>query len=67
MKEFKEILVCTVPFMVSSMMLYPFMAIVGGSTDPFLWERPDRMFYFICVVTFGLMLLARVQFTRKEQ
>jgi hypothetical protein len=65
MKVVKEILVCTTPFMVASMMLYPFMAIVGGSTDPFMWERTDRMFYFVCTVAFGLMLLSRVQYVSK--
>jgi hypothetical protein len=66
MKELKEILVCTTPFMVAAMMLYPFMAIVGADTDPFMWERSDRAFYFVCTVVFGIMLLARIVYVRKE-
>lgn len=65
MKELKEMLVCITPFMVSAMLLYPFIAIVGGSTDPFLWERTDRLFYFICTVAFGFGLLHRLQYVAK--
>lgn len=65
MKEAKEILVCIVPYMVAAMLLYPFIAIVGGSTDPFMWERVDRMFYFICIVGFGSALLSRLLYTSK--
>lgn len=65
MKEMKEIMVCVAPFMVSAMLLYPFIAIVGGSTDPFLWERHDRVFYFICIVAFGTALLSRLQYVAK--
>lgn len=60
MKQIKEILICTSPFIVTAMMIYPFMAIVGASLDPFTWAREDRMFYFICTVTFGWGLLYRV-------
>lgn len=60
MKAVKEIVLCTTPFMVVAILLYPFMAIVGGGTDPFLWERVDRMFYFICTMCSGTMLLIRV-------
>jgi hypothetical protein len=67
MKELKEILVCTTPFIVSALLLYPFMAIVGADFDPFMWERHDRMFYFICAVTFGIMLLGRLMVLPKEQ
>jgi len=67
MKEMKEILTCIVPFIVSALMVYPFMAIVGADTDPFMWEREDRMFYFICTVTFGWGLLYRVSDVSKEQ
>ena len=67
MKELKEILACTMPFIVSALMVYPFMAIVGANLDPFMWERHDRMFYAICTVTFGLMLFNRVRYVRKEQ
>jgi hypothetical protein len=49
------------------MLVYPFMAIVGANTDPFMWERHDRMFYFICTVTFGWGLLYRVSDVSKEQ
>jgi len=66
MKELKEILICTTPFIVTAILLYPFMAIVGASTDPFMWQREDRMFYFICTVTFWWGLLYRVQYARKE-
>ena len=67
MKELKEILVCTTPFMVAALLLYPLMAVVGANTDPFMWQREDRMFYFICTVTFGLMLFNRVRSVSKEQ
>jgi hypothetical protein len=67
MKELKVILVCIVPFIVSALLLYPFMAIVGADFDPFMWERTDRMFYFICAVTFGIMLLGRLMYIPKEQ
>jgi hypothetical protein len=66
MKVAKEILVCITPFMVSAIMLYPFVAIIGGSTDPFTWERADRLFYFIWTVCFGYALFYRVQCARKE-
>jgi hypothetical protein len=67
MKELKETLTCIVPFMVSALMVYPFMAIVGANTDPFMWERTDRMFYAICTALFGWALFMRVDFARKEQ
>ena len=67
MKEFKEIFMWTIPFMVAAILVYPFMAIVGANTDPFMWERHDRMFYFICVVVFGIMLLGRLMALPKEQ
>ena len=60
MKELKAILVCIVPFVVAALLLYPFMAIVGADFDPFMWERDDRVFYFILSVGFGIMLLVRV-------
>ena len=67
MKELKEILVCTTPFVIAATLLYPLMAIVGADTDPFMWQREDRMFYFICTVTFGLMLFNRVRSVNKGQ
>jgi len=67
MKSAKEILTCITPFIVSGLMTYPFMAIVGASFDPFMWERQDRMFYFIISATFGWMMLLRVQYVTKEQ
>jgi hypothetical protein len=60
MKELKEILICTTPFIVSALLLYPFMAIVGADFDPFMWERPDRFFYMVSSVCAGVMLLVRV-------
>jgi hypothetical protein len=66
MKELKEILVCVTPFVVAALLLYPLMAVVGANTDPFMWQREDRMFYFICTMTFGLMLFMRVRGVRKE-
>jgi hypothetical protein len=60
MKELKEILVCTAPFIVAAVLVYPFMAIVGANTDPFMWERIDRVFYGIFTWVFGAMLLARL-------
>ena len=66
MKELKEILVCTTPFVIAAMLVYPFMAIVGADFDPFMWERTDRMFYFICTGLFGWALFMRVDFARKE-
>ena len=65
MKEMKEILVCVVPFMVSALLAYPFVAIIGGDLDPFMWAREDSMFYFVCTITFGVGLLYRVMFVRK--
>ena len=67
MKELKEMALCVTPFIVSAVLLYPFMAIVGANFDPFMWERTDRAFYFICVVTFGIMLLARVMLVHGEK
>ena len=67
MKELKEILICTTPFVVAALLLYPLMAVVGANSDPFMWQREDRMFYFICTVTFGLMLFNRVRSVSKEQ
>lgn len=67
MKEMKEILTCVVPFIVSALMVYPFMAIVGADTDPFMWERTDRMFYAICTALFGWALFIRVDYARKGQ
>jgi hypothetical protein len=66
MKELKAIVTCTVPFIVAAVLLYPFMAIVGANFDPFMWERTDRMFYFICTALFGWALFMRVDFARKE-
>lgn len=66
MKVVKEIAVCVTPFMVTATMLYPFFAILGASTDPFVWDRADRGFYFICTIVFGFMLLTRVQYAREE-
>lgn len=66
MKELKEITVCVVPFMVSALLLYPFMAIVGADTDPFMWGREDRMFYFVSAITFGGALLYRIMYVRER-
>lgn len=60
MEKFKTIALCVVPFMVAAGMLYPFAAIIGASWDAFAWERPDRMFFFICVVVAGGMLAVRI-------
>ena len=60
MKEMKAILVCTVPFVVAALLLYPFMAIVGADFDPFMWERADRWFYMVASTGAGIMLLVRV-------
>ena len=60
MKELKSVVRCVVPFIVTSIMVYPLMAIVGASFDPFLWERTDRMFYAICCGLFGWALMLRV-------
>jgi len=67
MKAAKEILACITPFIVSGLMTYPFMAIVGADFDPFMWERTDRMFYFIIAATFGWMMLLRIQHVEKYQ
>jgi len=67
MKAAKEIVACITPFIVSGLMTYPFMAIVGASFDPFLWERQDRMFYFLISASFGWMMLLRIQHVHKEQ
>lgn len=60
MKELLSIVRCVVPFIVTAIMVYPFMAIVGASFDPFMWERVDRVFYAICSVSFGGALMLRV-------
>jgi hypothetical protein len=65
MKELKQIALCVVPYAVAALMIYPLMAIVGGSTDPFIWERTDRMFYFVCVGCAGTALLARLTYVGK--
>jgi hypothetical protein len=67
MKELKEILICTTPFVVAAVLLYPMMAIVGADTDPFMWQREDRMFYFITSLSLGGMLWLRVNYARKWQ
>ena len=66
MKEMKEILICTMPFVVTAILLYPLLAIMGGNTDPFMWQREDRVFYFICTVCFGWALFSRVRHVHKE-
>ena len=66
MKELKEIMACVTPFIIAALMVYPFMAIVGANTDPFMWERTDRMFYAICTGLFGWALFIRVDYARKE-
>lgn len=66
MRELKTILVCAVPYMVTALMMFPFAAIVGGGLDPFLWDRTDRVFYFICSMAFGSALLARVLHGRDD-
>ena len=60
MKELKSVVRCVVPFIVTAIMVYPLMAIVGASFDPFMWERTDRMFYAICCGLFGWALMLRV-------
>lgn len=65
MKEIKEMFICVMPFILVASVLFPFAAIIGGGTDPFTWERADRVFYFICVVIFGFMLFARVRHVNK--
>jgi hypothetical protein len=67
MKELKEMALCVTPFIVSALLVYPLMAIVGGNFDPFMWDRIDRAFYFLCVVVFGSMLLARVMVVHEEK
>lgn len=66
MKEMKEILTCVVPFMVAAALVYPFMAIIGGDLDPFLWARDDSIFYFVCTTTFGVALLYRIMYVRGQ-
>ena len=66
MKEMKEMFICVLPFMLAAILMFPFAAIIGGGTDPFIWERHDRVFYFICTVCFGYALFCRVSYARKE-
>ena len=66
MKELKSVVRCVVPFIVTAIMVYPLMAIVGASFDPFMWERSDRMFYAICAVSFGWALMLRVLDVSRE-
>ncbi len=63
----KAILTCTIPVMVAALVMFPFLAIIGGSPDPFLWERSDRIFYFICVVCFGYAIYCKVDYSHKVQ
>jgi hypothetical protein len=67
MKEFRELAFSVIPFMVSAVVLFPLLAIVGGGTDPFAWQREDRVFYFICTVVFGWMLFTRIRYVHKEE
>ena len=67
MKELKEMALCVTPFVVAAVLVYPLMAIVGANFDPFMWDRADRAFYFLCVVVFGGMLLARVMVVHEER
>lgn len=60
MDKAKEIALCVVPYMVSAMMMFPFAAIVGGGLDPFVWDRADRVMYFVFSGAFGTALLARL-------
>lgn len=60
MKELKTIVICVLPYAVTATMMFPFAAIIGGGLDPFLWERADRILYFIFSGTFGTALLARL-------
>jgi hypothetical protein len=62
MRELKAIVVCVTPFIVAALLLFPLLAIMGGGTDPFLWERNDRVFYFICTVCFGWALYKKVAY-----
>jgi hypothetical protein len=67
MKEIKEMALCVAPFIVSAVMVYPFMAIVGADLDPFMWQRDDRMFYAISTALFGWALFMRVSLARGEK
>ena len=67
MKELKEMTLCVTPFIVSALLVYPFMAIVGADFDPFMWAREDRVFYAICVGLFGWALFMRVSHVSKGQ
>ena len=67
MKEIKEMTLCVTPFIVSAVLVYPFMAIVGADFDPFTWERTDRMFYAISTALFGWALFMRVSFATKGE
>lgn len=67
MKALKEMALCVTPFIVSAVMVYPFMAIVGADFDPFMWERADRMFYVIGTALFGWALFMRVNFATKGE
>lgn len=67
MKEIKEMALCVAPFIVSAVMVYPFMAIVGADFDPFMWQRDDRMFYAISTGLFGWALFMRVSLARGEK
>ncbi len=67
MKETKEMTLCVVPFIVTALMVYPFMAIVGASFDPFMWSRDDRIFYGICSGLYGWALFMRINHARKEE
>lgn len=67
MREIREMTLCVAPFIVSAVMVYPFMAIVGADFDPFMWHRDDRMFYAISTALFGWALFMRVSLAGKEE
>lgn len=66
MKELISMVRCVVPYFVVTAMMYPFAAIIGGSWDAFMWERSDRVFFFVCSLVFGWALMLRVLHVSKE-
>lgn len=66
MKELLSVVRCITPYFIVTAMLYPFAAVIGGSWDAFMWERYDRVFFFVCSLAFGWMLMLRVLYVSGE-
>ena len=50
MKFISKFLYAIIGFLVSMVAIYLMEAFVVGNLDPFSWERPERLVYFIMVI-----------------